>query len=108
MSLYNAADRSINISVVSGTDTSGLQSPSDGSYRVVLSPGDGTFRGTHHYSGAWYVTVAPSGNYYLYAPDGSYYVSETPFTNRGIPVTVVSGSLNPIVGVPAFYPWIFS
>lgn len=96
-SLYNLTDRSVNISVVDGTTTSGLQA-TDGSYYVVLSPGTGAFVGTHHYSGAWYVTVAPSNNYSLYAPDGSYYVSETPFSNRGIFVTVVSGTLHPIIG----------
>lgn len=93
MSLYNATDRSINVTVVSGSTWTGLQN-ADGSYNVVLA--DTTFRGTHHPCGAWLVSVAPSNNYYTYNPtNGSYYVSTTPFTNNGMHVTVVSGSLTP-------------
>lgn len=101
MSLY-ASDGSINISVVDGSTYTGLQA-SDGSYYVVVSDGS-TWRGTHHPCGGWWVTVSPTNNNYLYASDGSYNVSETPFTNNGMHVTVVSGSLTPVVaGSPTYY-----
>lgn len=100
MSLY-AADGSWNVSVVTGSVYTGLYA-ADGSVNVVAAPG-GIYVGAYHPCGAWYVTLAPSpsvGSNPLRAPDGSLYVSETPYTNGGIRVTVVSGSLitNPPTG----------
>lgn len=92
MSGVYASDGSMNITVVSGTTLTGTYA-SDGSINVVVSTGL-VFVGAYHPCGAWWVTVAPSGVHGIRAPDGSLYVSETPFTNDGQRVTVVSGSLS--------------
>lgn len=90
--LYNEADKAINVTVVlDATATRGLQAP-DGSYYIVAAPAG--WSGSHHRTGAWYYTVAPANNFYLYNPaNGSYYVSTTPYTNKGMRVNVVSGVL---------------
>lgn len=100
---FYAANGSMNVTVVDGTSYTGLYA-ADGSINVVVSPG-GTYVGKYHPCGAWYVTVATSpsvGALPVQAPDGSLFVSETPFTNGGIRVTVVSGSLNGGGGTTGF------
>lgn len=90
MGLY-AANGSFNVTVVSGAARTGLQA-ANGSYNVVSS--DGSSRtGSHHACGAINVVVAASGVKSKHSPSGGWYVSETPFTNKGTPVTVVSGVL---------------
>lgn len=91
MTLY-ASDGSRNVSVVDGSTYTGIQA-NDGSYYVVVSPGT-SHVGVNHPCGAYWVTVAtnPQG---VYAPDGSYNVSVSPYTNGGMRVTVISGSLTP-------------
>lgn len=91
MSGYYAADGSMNVTVVSGTTGTGLYAR-DGSINVVKS--SGSANGAYHPCGALWVTVATSGGHPLRAPDGSLYVSESPYTNGGQRVTVVSGSLS--------------
>jgi hypothetical protein len=91
--LYNQADRTIRVSIVDGSTRVGLRAV-DGSINVVVSPNDGVKRGsTHSASGARYGLRAPASNISFFAPDGSHYLSTTPFTTRGTPVTVVSGVL---------------
>lgn len=102
MSGLYAADGSINVTVVSGSSLTGLYA-ADRSWNVVLASGS-SYVGAVHPCGAYWVTVAPSGTHPLRAPDGSLYVSETPFTNGGRKVTVVSGSLTPIgTATPTYY-----
>lgn len=95
-------DGSLNVTVVSGTVRTGVYA-SDGSINVILAPGS-SYVGAYHPCGAWYVTVAPSGQHALRAPDGSLYVSETPYTNGGQRVHVVSGSLG---GTQTSTNWFF-
>lgn len=87
-----ASDGSIRITVVDGTDLTGLHA-SDGSWYVV--PSLGTIPvGVQHPCGAYWVTVVDSSSRGIQAPDGSLYVQETPYTYQaGYRVTVVSGSL---------------
>ncbi len=95
MSFY-AADGSMNVTVVDGLSYTGLHA-ADGSINVILASGL-TYVGAYHPCGAWWVTVAPTPSTYpnpIRAPDGSLNVSETPYTNGGQRVTVVSGSLTP-------------
>jgi len=94
---FNAADGSINVTVVSGSSVTGGVYAADGSINVAVSPGTG-FIGAYAPNGAWYVTVAPTGITSIRAPDGSLYVSVSPYTNGGQRVTVVSGSLVPSGG----------
>lgn len=91
---FNAADGSINVSVVDGSTFTGLHA-ADGSVNVVVSDGS-VSRGMYHPCGGWWVTVSPGTLVPLRAPDGSLYVSQSgmPSTNFGQPVTVVSGSLS--------------
>lgn len=101
---YNAADGSINISVVDGSTYTGLMA-ADGSVNCVVSTGS-SYVGAYHPCGAWWVTVSPGTLVGLRAPDGSLYVSQAgmPSTNSGQPVTVVSGSLTPVTGnTPTYY-----
>lgn len=102
---YYAADGSMNVTVVDGSTYTGLHAP-DGSINVIKAPG-GVYVGAHHPCGAWWVTLSPGGLIPARAPDGSLYVNDTdgmPAKNSGRPVTVVSGSLHPIVGfVPTYY-----
>lgn len=92
---YYAADGSMNVTVVAGSSYTGLHA-ADGSINVILAPG-GSYVGAYHPCGAYYVTVAPAAPTRpnpIKAPDGSMNVSETPYTNGGQRVTVVSGSLS--------------
>lgn len=96
---FYAADGSMNVTVVTGSTYTGLYAP-DGSVNVIKAPG-GTYVGAYHPCGAWWVTLTPSptiGASPIRAPDGSLNVSQSPYTNGGQRVTVVSGSLNPPVG----------
>lgn len=93
MSGSTFTDGSLNVSVVSGSAYTGVMA-ADGSFNVVIATGS-VYVGAYHPCGAWWVTVAPSGVHSLRAPDGSLYVSETPFTNGGQKVHVVSGTLTP-------------
>lgn len=89
-----AADGSLNVSVVDGSVYTGLYA-ADGSYNVVISDGS-AYVGAYHPCGAWNVTDAPApstGALPLRAPDGSLNVSQTPYTNGGQHVTVVSGTI---------------
>jgi len=86
-----AADGSWNVSVVDGSSTSGLRAP-DGSFYVVKS--SGASNGSHHSSGAYWVTPVSSPDIY-YAKDGSINVSVSPYQAGTQPVTVVSGSFGP-------------
>lgn len=98
MSLY-ASNGSINVSVVDGSVKTGATAP-DGSWYVVLAPG-GSYVGAYHPCGARYVTATSGVQVNLQAPDGSLYVNDTdspPSTNKGQPVTAVSGTLHPSVG----------
>lgn len=88
-----SSDGSINITVVDGTEYTGLYATDD-SWNVVLAPGD-TFVGTYHPCGAYYVTVGDGTVIDIKAPDGSLFVQEDPFTGNGLKVTVVSGTLTP-------------
>jgi hypothetical protein len=90
--LTYAADGSWNVSVVDGLTYTGLYA-ADGSYNVAIAPG-GTYVGAYHPCGALWVTTTPApavGGSPRNAPDGSLYVSQTPYTNGGQSVTVVSG-----------------
>jgi hypothetical protein len=92
LSPLNAADGSLNVTVVSGSTWVGSRA-ADGSLNVIKSPG-GTYVGAYHPSGALYVTVSPGTFVSRTAPDGSLYVQNGGnFTDSGQPVTVVSGSL---------------
>ena len=87
-----AADGSWNVSVVPGNAYTGFFA-NDGSVNVVISPG-GSFVGANAPCGGLYITKAPApsiGGLPFQAPDGSLNVSQTPFTNGGQKVTVVSG-----------------
>jgi len=92
---YNAADGSLNVTMVTGSTYTGIQAP-DGSTNAVIAPG-GSYVGAIHPCGALYVANAPtSGISPDRAPDGSLYVDNIggmPNKNKGQPVTVVSGSL---------------
>lgn len=88
-----AGDGSLNVTVVDGTELTGLFA-ADGSMNVYQSDG-ATLGARYHPCGAIRVTVSnttdnPSGQYHV--PDGSLYVSESPYTDGGQPVTVVTGS----------------
>lgn len=92
---HYANNGSHNITVVDGTQITGLYAP-DGSWNVVVSDGVGPC-GVYHPCGAFWVTVQTDGPKGLHAPDGSYYVQETPYTySGGFRATVVSGSLDSI------------
>lgn len=88
-----AANGSINVTVVTGSVYTGLYAP-DGSINVIASSGS-IYVGAYHPCGAWWVTVSPGTLIPLRAPDGSLYVTNAgmPSSNKGQPVTVVSGSL---------------
>lgn len=91
-----AADGSLNVTVVSGSSFTGVYAL-DGSINVRKAPG-GSFVGAYHPCGAWYVTLVTSGPVGYYAADGSMNVQLSPYSASGaVRVTVVSGSLNPIV-----------
>lgn len=92
MSGFYAADGSWRVSVVDGTTRTGRYA-ADNSLNIIASDGLSPHGRTHR-CGAMYVTVAPSGYHGINAPDGSLYVSESPYTNKGQHVTVVSGSLS--------------
>jgi hypothetical protein len=105
MPLY-AADGSMNVTVVSGASYTGLYAP-DGSINVIKAPG-GTYVGAYHPCGAWWVNVAGSpsvGANPLRNVDGSLNVSEPPYTNGGMKVTVVSGSLGGTVPSTPVLTW---
>lgn len=106
MSFY-AADGSWNVTVVDGSTYTGLYA-ADQSLNVIQSPGN-VFVGAYHPCGAQYVTTNISGAVSFYAPDGSVYVTNTgfPSTNRGQPVTVVSGSLFGPVTTGPYYVYLF-
>ena len=97
MSGLYAADGSYNVTVVSGSTYTGLYA-ADGSYNVVVS-NSSVYAGLYNPCGAYNVLVVPTPpagqENPIYAPNGSLYVSQTPFTNGGMKVTVVSGSLTP-------------
>lgn len=101
MSSVNAADGSLNVTVVSGVTHTGIYAP-DGSINIIASPGS-SWVGAYHPCGAWYVTVSPGTLVPARAPDGSLYVQQSPFKqNSGQNITVVSGSL--VGGVtPTYY-----
>lgn len=90
--MTQAADGSLNVTVVSGSALTGLYA-ADGSINVIVPTGGG-YKGAYHPCGALYVTVAPSNLHSIRAPDGSLYVTTTPYTYFGQRVTVVSGSLS--------------
>jgi len=98
---FNAADGSMNVSVVSGNSLTGLHA-ADGSINVVVSTGS-TYVGAAHPCGAWWVTVSPGTLVPLRAPDGSLYVNTTLSKNGSQSVTVVSGSLTPSGTTPTYY-----
>lgn len=105
MSLY-AADGSWNVTVVDGSVYTGLHA-SDGSVNIIKSPGS-SYVGSSHPCGALYVTISTPGTFTpIRAPDGSLYITDTggmPATDIGQPVTVVSGTLHPVVGyTPTYY-----
>lgn len=92
--MTQAIDGSWNITVVAGSAITGLMAP-NGSTNVFPATG-ASYVGRTHPCGAWYVTRASApavGGTPSTAPDGSLYVTTTPFTNQGRPVTVVSGVL---------------
>lgn len=85
-------DGSMNVTIVDGTELVGLFA-TDGSMNVIQS--DGSLGARTDPCGAMRVTVSdttanPSGS--IHAPDGSLYVCETPFTDGGQKITVVSGA----------------
>lgn len=87
-----AADGSWNVTVVDGLTYTGLAA-ADGSYNVAVSDGV-AYKGAYHPCGAWWVITAPApavGAQTRTAPDGSLYVTQSPYTNGGQRVTVVSG-----------------
>jgi hypothetical protein len=93
---FYAADGSMNVTVVDGVSYTGLYA-ADGSINVIKSTGL-VYVGAYHPCGAWWVTLSPTPSTYpnpVRAPDGSLNVSESPYTNGGQRVTVVSGSLTP-------------
>lgn len=105
---YYAADGSMNLTVVDGTTYTGVTA-SDGSTNVIKSDGFSTYVGAHHPCGALWVSLYPgSGISPARAPDGSLVVNDTagmPARGMGAPVTVVSGSLHPVVpsGTATYY-----
>lgn len=99
----SASDGSWNVSVVDGSTTSGLRAP-DGSVYVVKS--SGSSNGSHHPSGAYWVTPVTSPDIY-YAKDGSINVSVSPYANGTQPVTVVSGSFGPPPTPGPYLVWLF-
>jgi hypothetical protein len=104
----NAADGSLNVTVVSGSTYTGIYA-ADGSLNVIAAPG-GTYVGLYHPCGAFYVTPVTDNTFRsLMAPDGSMYVTNTgmPSKNQGQPVTVVSGTLFGPPPTGFYYPWIF-
>ncbi len=89
-----AADGSLNVSSVNGLTYTGLYA-ADGSINVVVSSG-ASYVGAYHPCGALNVTDAPApsiGALPMRAPDGSLNVSQSPYTNGGQRVTVVSGTI---------------
>lgn len=101
---FFAANGSINVTVVPGTSYSGLYA-TDGSINVIKSSGS-SYVGAYHPCGALWVTVSPGTLVPLRAPDGSLYVNTTLAKNGSQSVTVVSGSLTPVVG-GAYYYYIY-
>lgn len=104
---YYADDGSMNVSVVDGTTYTGVTA-TDGSTNVIKSDGVSTYVGSHHPCGALWVSLYSGSDISpIRAPDGSLVVNDTvgmPGNNTGRPVTVVSGSLHPIVGSsPTYY-----
>lgn len=102
---FNAADGSINVTVVSGSSYTGIYA-ADGSMNVIAAPGN-AYVGSMHPCGAAYVTVSPGTLVPLRAPDGSLYVTNAgmPSTNVGQPVTVLSGNLFGAAG--PYYVYLF-
>lgn len=95
----NAADGSINVSVVSGSSYTGLYS-TGGGYNVVQATG-GSYVGMYHPCGALNVTNQTSAVYPVRNTDGSLNVSVSPYETGTQHVTVISGSFSGIIGVPA-------
>ena len=90
MSLY-ATDGSFNVTVVDGTDITGLYA-ADGSYNVVQVDGS-EYTGLYAPCGAYNVQVYSEGQPAVHAPCGAYLISEEPYTVGTMHVTVVSGAL---------------
>lgn len=102
----NAADGSINVTVVDGTTHTGIYA-ADGSINVVLATGS-VWVGSSHPCGAWWVTVSPGTLVSANAPDGSLYVQQSPYnSDSGLKVTAVSGSLTPGGGTPLQWYLVF-
>lgn len=97
---FYAQDGSMRVTVVAGTSWTGVFA-ADGSINVKLRTSE---YGTYHPCGAILVSVSTSPSDGWFAPWGAWYVRETPYTNGGSKVTVVSGSLSggggPTQGTP--------
>lgn len=90
---FYAADGGMRVSVVSGSSYTGLYA-ADGSINVVNRTGVTTPVGAYHPCGALNVVVPSSPTFIRRAANGSLNVTISPYTNGGVHVTVVSGSLS--------------
>lgn len=90
---WNAADGSINVTVVSGSTRTGVMA-ADGSLNIIKSAGTSPV-GAYHPCGAMYVSLPGAATKSIKAADGSMNVSKSGAYFSGTQrVTVVSGVLS--------------